>query len=454
MPLRIPLPPSLRDMQALRTLGVWRLLLQALLTGLVSGAVIGLFRLAYTAINGMLTTQIRAHDLSDPLAAGCVIAFLLSMGLLSWLLLRLEPLVSGSGIPQTELALAGRLPFPWLRILWVKFVATLVSLSGGLSLGREGPCIQMGAAVGCGLGHVWHGAAAQQMPRFLVGGSVAGLTAAFGAPVAGLCFAFEEMRVLLAAPMLLFTAVAAAGAWFVVDVILGFGLVFPFRHLEVLRPEQCWIILPVGLLMGLLGVAYNALLLRLTVAADRCPFLPRLVRSMLPFVFAGLLLYVYPQVLVGLGPDTLSLEDFPLELAPLVLLLGVKILFSCLSFASGVAGGLLMPMLLIGALAGTCGASGLLSLGCIQPQQTGVILCVCMAGLFAATVRAPLTGAALLLEMTGALYSAPVIVTAALLAALVASRLGSKPVYDSLKERILQQGRERESDGVQVNSAV
>ena len=442
MSVHIPLPPALRDLHALRGLGVWRLLLQALLTGLVSGAVIGLFRLTYTVINAALTGFVRTHDLSDPLIMGQIAAFLLLMGLLAWLLLRHEPLISGSGIPQTELALAGQLPLPWVRLLWVKFVATLVSLSGGLSLGREGPCIQMGAAVGCGVGHLWHGNAAQQMPRFLVGGSVAGLTAAFGAPVAGLCFAFEEMRVMLAAPMLLFASVAAASAWFVVDRVFDFGLVFPFRHLELLAPEQWWIVLPAGVGMGILGVVYNALLLRLTLAADHCPWLPRPVRCILPFGLAGLLLHVYPQVLVGLGPDALALEGLPLELAPLLLLLAVKMLFSCLSFASGVAGGLLMPMLLVGALAGSCGASFLLDMGCIQAGQTGVILCLCMAGLFSATVRAPLTGAALLLEMSGALGSAPLIIATSLAGTFVANWLGSPPIYDSLKKRTAEQARQ------------
>ncbi|MDO5483388.1 MAG: chloride channel protein [Desulfovibrionaceae bacterium] len=439
MSVRIPLPPVLRDIHELRVMGVQRLLVQALLTGAISGAVIGLFRLAYTVINTHLAGYALSHDLGTPLAAAWVWSFLGLMALLAWLLLRYEPLISGSGIPQTELALAGHLPMPWGRLLWAKFAGTLVSLSGGLSLGREGPCIQMGAAVGCGVGHLWHDEAARNMPRFLVGGSVAGLTAAFGAPVAGLCFAFEEMRVLLAAPILLFTSVAALGAWFVVDMLFGFGLVFPFRHLEALSLAQYWLILPAGLAMGLLGVLYNALLVKLTLAADRCPCLPRPVRTMLPFALAGLLLYVYPQVLVGLGPDTLELETLPLAIGPLALLLTVKILFSCLSFASGVAGGLLMPMLLVGALAGACGAWGLLEFACISPEQTGLILCLCMAGLFAATVRAPLTGAALLVEMSGAFSSIPAIVAVALLAAFTANKLGSPPVYDSLKERILAQ---------------
>lgn len=437
--MRSFLPPVLHDIQALRLQGVRRLLLQALLTGAVSGAVIGLFRLAYTAINGYLVSYVHTHDLYQPLVIVFVTVFLALASLLACFLLHYEPLISGSGIPQTELALSGHLPMPWARLLWVKFVATLVSLSGGLSLGREGPCIQMGAAVGCGVGRIWNVESPRDQPRFLVGGSVAGLTAAFGAPMAGLCFAFEEMRMVLAVPILLFTAVAAASAWLVVDVLFGFGLVFPFQHLGNLALSQCWIIMPIGIIMGMLGALYNTLLVRLTLAADRCRWLSKPVRTTFPFVLAGLLLYVYPQVLVGFGPDTLSLEGLPLEFDALFLLLVIKIAFSCLSFASGVSGGLLMPMLLIGALAGACGASLLQAADCTGADQTGLVLCLSMAGMFAATVRAPLTAAALLVEMCGAFTTAPAIVTVALLAAFTANRLGSKPVYDSLKERILSQ---------------
>lgn len=453
MQFRASIPPILREMQALQTLGVWRLMLQALVTGGIAGAVIGLFRQAYTLINAAVAEYMKGHSLSDPLVGTGVFMALILLGLLARLLLRYEPLISGSGIPQVELAVAGHLPMRWAQVLWAKFAGTLISLTGGLSVGREGPCIQMGAAVGCGVGRIWHDDRAQTMPRYLIGGSVAGLTAAFGAPAAGLCFAFEEMRTVISGPMLLFTALAAASAWFVVEVLFGFGRVFPFQHTDTLSLLQWWIVPLLGVMMGLLGVAYNAILIRLTRWADRCPLMPQSVRVLVPFLFSGLLLYCYPQVLAGLGVSALDLESAALPLGALLLLLTVKVLFSCVSFASGVAGGLLMPMLFGGALAGGCAASALLSLDCINPHQTGTLLILCMAGLFASTVRAPLTGTALLVEMTGSLHNAPAILATACLAACTATRLKSSPVYDSLKRRALEQQKARRP-GLQQASAL
>lgn len=437
MAFRTLIPPTLRDLQALRTLGVGQLMLQALVTGGITGAVIGLFRRAFDLINILIVRYVDGHNLADPWVGASIFAALIALAALAWLFLRYEPLVASSGIPQVELIVAGHLPMRWVTVIWAKFLATLVSLTGGLSVGREGPCIQMGAAVGCGVGHIWHDDRAETMPRYLIGGSAAGLTAAFGAPTAGLCFAFEEMKTPISAPMLLFTSVAAFAAWFVIQVLFGFGLIFPFSRTDLLSLLQWWIVPLLGVLTGVLGVAYNGILIHMVLWADRSRFLPQPLRVLAPFLLSGLLLYFYPQVLASFGVSALALEKLPLPLVALLLLLCVKVLFSCVSSASGVSGGLLMPILLGGAIAGSCVASVLLSLACISPDQTATVLLVSMAGLFASTVRAPLTGAALMIEMSNSFQNIPAMVAAAYIAAVIANRLGSEPVYDSLKQRAI-----------------
>ncbi len=439
MPLHIPVPPTLRDVDALRRLGVRRVLMQALVTGMVAGAVIGLFRAAYDRLSALAVQALHGRDLQDPLAAAAIFGVLALLAALALLALRLEPLVSGSGIPQVELMVRGQLRMRWLRVLLCKFAGTLVSLTGGLSVGREGPSIMMGAAVGAGAGRLWRESGQRDLPRFLVGGSVAGMTAAFGAPLAGMFFAFEEMKTLLSVPMFLFTGGCALAAWFVVERLFGFGLVFPFAAQPLLHWTQLWMAPAAGVVTGMLGAVYNRSLLGLTLWEDRCRFLPRPLRVLLPFMVAGGLLYACPQVLAGVGVSTLRLEGLPLPLGGLLLLLAVKLAFSCVSFASGVSGGILMPLLSMGALSGACLASGLHAAQLIEPAQTGTLLTMGMAGLFAAAVRAPLTGAALLLEMTGAFHNAPAVVLTAYVAVLTANVLRSEPVYDSLRARCLAQ---------------
>ncbi|MBO4312793.1 MAG: chloride channel protein [Desulfovibrio sp.] len=440
MPFNASLPPIWREVHDLGATGAGRLVCQALLTGAVSGGVIGLFRIAYTRINAAVVALVGPAAPTEAAAVACLFGVLCLMAAAGGWLLRIEPLISGSGIPQVELMIAGRIPpMRCLRVLFAKFTGTLISLSAGLSVGREGPCIQMGAAVGLGVGRLFREGSGPA--RYLVGGGVAGMTAAFGAPLAGMLFAFEEMRMVLAVPLVLFCGLSALGAWLVISLAFDLGLVFPFRNLDALAPGQWWLVAVLGPACGVAGAAYNRLLVGLTLWEDRLQDvlgLPGAVRVLLPFLCAGGLLLAYPQVIAGFGPDSLSFEAPSLALSALLILLLVKVAFSCVSFASGVSGGLLMPMLLIGLMLGGIAAQLLLTHGLVEGGQCGLVLTLCMAGLFAATVRAPLTGSALLLEMTGAWANAPAVVAAALAAAFTANRLGSAPVYDAIKRRIMK----------------
>ena len=440
----LPRPaPLLRDLPNLRNEGVLRLLAQAILVGGGSGLVIGLFRKIYDWNTLALTRFFTSGGLGEA-TPWVIFGGLILLALIVALILRFEPGISGSGIPQVELALSGRIPFPWLRLVIAKFIGTLLSLTGGLSVGREGPSIQMGAAVGCGFGQLFHhrsGTEEATRPRFLIAGSVAGLTAAFGAPVAGMLFAFEEVKALVSVPLLLFTGAAAASAWLTIQ-LLGFGLVFPFEHIASLPWEKLWIAIPVGLGAGVFSAGYNLLLIQLTLLHDRQRLVPTFFRPLFPFLLAGVLLYTYPQVMAGVGISAADLAGLTprgvLPLLPLVLLLAVKILFSVLSFASGVPGGILMPMLAIGGMAGALAGTGFLEAGLVSSSTFPVFLVLGMTGLFAGTVRAPLTGIALVAEMSGAYTCLPEMIITGILAAFAANLLKSPPVYDSLKKRILR----------------
>ncbi len=423
------IPPSLYEMHELQRAGFVKLVLEGLATGAVSGFVIGLFRISYSFVNSTLGALFVKHS-STPAGIAGTVCFLLLCMIAAWLCLRHEPLISGSGIPHVELVLRGRLPMPWFRVLWTKFFGTLASLSGGLAVGREGPCIQMGAAIGCGVGRAWHDD--HLRPRFLVGGSTAGMAAAFGAPLAGMFFAFEELRTIVTIPMLLFTSLAALGAWFMVDVVLQLGLVFPLAG-TCLRIQLLWLAPLAGTACGLLAIFYNRLLVWLALAMDRTG-MRQPWRMLLSFILAGVLLYLYPAAMAGLGPGICDLASGMYPLRFLLLLWGVKIAFNCISFSSGVSGGILMPMLLAGGLTGALLSAMLSALGCPGNYAAHLVI-LCMGSLFAGTVRAPLTGAFLITEMTGAWAMLPAVAAASFIASVLANALKSAPVYDSLRTR-------------------
>jgi len=228
-----------------------------------------------------------------------------------------------------------------------------------------------------------------------------------------------------------------------VDVVLDFGLVFPFARLPGLHWSQYWLPLLAGMSCGLLGAVYNAGMIRLLLWQDRARWLPGPVRIVFPFVCCGVLLLVWPEITGNMGLTTLQLEHLRLPALALALLLAGKIAFSCVSFASGGSGGILMPILLAGSMAGALLAAPLRDAGLVAPEQTATLLVLGMAGLFSASVRTPLTGAALVMEMCGGFHLAPAVLLTAFAAAFTANALHSTPVYDSLKERILDQRRQR-----------
>jgi len=286
---------------------------------------------------------------------------------------------------------------------------------------------------------LWNNTQLAHARRFLASGGGAGLAAAFGAPIAGFCFIFEEVKLPFEPALLLSCLLACFSAVWMMQGVFGFPLVFPLA-VEVLIPGSLlWAVLLIGVLMGFLGVIYNRLLIAVTLWTDATKLLPLHLRVFIPFFISGLLLYFYPTVLVGFGVNTIELEHLALPLTALVFLLIIKLLFSVLSYSTGVAGGLLMPILLIGAIAGANMVSGLLSLGWVETTHAGLLMAMAMAALFGSSVRAPLTGAFLMIEMTGSYTNAVPIIVTAYIASYVANKLGNEPVYDTLRARSRRQ---------------
>lgn len=196
-----------------------------------------MFRWLYDRGNVWTVSTLR-HDVDDLATALIVSGTLILLVLIVGQMVRKEPLISGSGIPQTELTPAGQLLYPGFRIVASKSVGTLLFLSGGLSVGRKGPSIQMGAAVGCGSGRISQkltGEDPGHAPRFLVAGGVAGFAATFGAPSTGMLSVLEEVKTIMTVPLLLFTGVASFSVWFATTILFGFGLVFPFLSVPSLN---------------------------------------------------------------------------------------------------------------------------------------------------------------------------------------------------------------------------
>lgn len=350
-----------------------------------------------------------------------------------WLVQRFAPYASGSGIPQVEEVVAGAEPPAPVRPFAVKFVGGALGIGSGLALGREGPTVQMGATVGHLVSLI-----SARLPSYrtlMAAGAGAGLAAAFNAPLAGAIFVAEELthqfRVRLAAA----TIVACAGAVTIERLWLGSAPDFDVPAFGFLDAGALVAFAILGGLAGLAGVAFNRCLLATLQLADRLRGLPRGTRGAVVGGIVGLVAWFFPDV-VG-GGDSLAQDVLVSDaaLGALVALFAGRFALTLASYGTGAAGGLFAPLLVLGVVLGRfVGEAGAHIAPDAAPDPRALALAG-MAGYVVASVRAPLTGVVLILEMTGAFsLLLPVVVTAAT-AYLVPWVLRDTPVYDALRER-------------------
>lgn len=412
------------------------LITEGLCVGLVGGFVVLLYRVALNFAGNWLLKSL-SYIKGNPLR--CAVWFLVLAGL-AWIVGRLvkwEPMISGSGIPQVEGEVAGRLSQNWKRVLPAKFAGGFLCMLGGLSLGREGPSIQLGAMAGQGISRAL-GRSKREEKFLMTCGASAGLSAAFHAPLAGMMFAVEEIHKEFSIPILLPVMTASVTADYIASHILGLDPVFRFQITEYLPQNYYWMLILLGILVGISGVFYNWGMLKAQILYRKLPFLKETGRLLIAFLTAGVLGLVMPSVLGSGSGLIVSLTQGEMVLGIVVLTLVVKFLFSAVSFGSGAPGGIFFPLLILGALLGAVFAMTGVEFFGLDPVYVNNFVLLGMTGFFTAIVRAPLTGIILLFEMSGSISQMLSLSIVAVTAYVVATLMHSEPIYDSLLKRILK----------------
>lgn len=377
------------------------------------------------------------------------IAALVLMALAAGWLVKKEPMISGSGIPQVEGEMSGHLDQKWWRVMLGKFVGGVLCIFGGLSLGREGPSVQLGAMAGKGISKGLKRSPTEE--RFLIGcGASAGLSAAFNAPLAGIIFAIEELYKTFSVQALLSVMTASITADFISKNVFGLSPIFHF-HVESMMPLQhYWLIVLLGAALGVMGAVYNKVILKSQELYGKVKWLKPQFRLLVPFLLAGILGFLMPEVLGGGHVMMDLLADGRLMIGAMLVLFLVKFLFSAVCFGSGAPGGIFFPLMVLGAyLGGAFGSAAVSWLG-LDPSFVNNFIILAMAGYFTAIVRAPITGIVLVCEMSGSLNHLLSLAAVSIVAYLVAEALKSAPIYESLLERILKKQdipRPEQADG-------
>jgi CIC family chloride channel protein len=411
------------------------LLAPSILLGLLTGAVSVFFHLSLNYGDELRNHVIGFAHQQTPIGLWMLMGLAITAVLLSaGLVIRFAPEASGSGIPHLKGVLLGYRPFRWIRVLVVKFVSTLIGGSAGLMVGREGPTVHMGGAIGQGLANTWPDHSFKDRSVLVAAGGGAGLAAAFNSPLAGLVFVLEELDTRCTSSEFFAAAIACLTSDMVCRMVLG---QYPTFHMAmtVAPPLNLLIVfLPLGIVSALLGSLFN----RTLVTAQKLISQPLWSRFVWWSVLAAMVAAVgwLTPDLLGSGQEFVNgiIEGKVFTLKTIMLFFLIRFVVTIGSSSSGASGGIFMPVLVLGALLGL-GVGHIIQL--LFPElnvDAKLFAVVGMASYFTGVVLAPLTGIVLIIEMTGNYTLILPLFIACFSAQIVADWLGVIPIYDALLE--------------------
>ena len=420
-----------------------RQLPRSILTGLIVGLIAVAFRQTLHQagrLREFLFALAHAHPLWAPalplLLGACGAAIAVS------LVRHVAPEASGSGIPHVKAVLHGTRAMR-RRILPVKFFGGIAGIGGGLVMGREGPTIQMGAAVG----HMvsgWFSCTLRERRTLIAAGAGAGLAAAFNAPLAGLVFVLEEVQRDFSPAVFTASLIAAAVADITTRLLLGQLPVFHVATETIPSLMAVPFALVLGVIAALFGVAFNrALLVSLEVFAKIRSWKAWAVGAAVGAAVASTG-FVLPAFLGGGDVLVERILSGRIAFEALVMLFLVRFVLTMLSYGTGAPGGIFAPLLMLGAALGLAFGQGVAVWFPHAVEYPASFAAVGMAAYFSAIVRAPLTGVVLMVEMTGNYGLVLPLLAASLAAYGIADYLKDRPIYEALLERDLLRGGENE----------
>ncbi len=402
----------------------------AIAVGALAGLLAVLFRFSLAGAEELRLVAIARFHPYGLLGFLGLAAFCVGGVCVSLLIARRAREVAGSGIPHLKAVVERMRAMIWQRVLPAKFLGGVAGIGAGLALGREGPTVQMGGAVGQLVGQLARSHDHERL-ELIAAGAGAGLSAAFNAPLSGMVFVLEELQGNFTPGVFLSTLLAAATADLVMRGLLGQAPTFTLAVSSVppLSSELLYALL--GLTAGIVGIVFNRCLLgSLNLFQSRF--------SLRSGALVGLLVAVcsWYEPALGGGGHLLLTRALTGELAvsTLVILFVLRFGLTMFSYGTGAPGGIFAPLLVLGALHGFAFAELT-----HQPMQRFAV--VGMAAYFAGIVRAPLTGMVLILEMTLNYNLMLPLMIACTASYTVGELVHNVPVYEALMRREMQRSQ-------------
>lgn len=378
----------------------------------------------------------------------------------------------GHGVPEVMEAVAlkgGRIrPI----VVVVKALASSISIGSGGSVGREGPIVQIGSALGSTLGQVLR-MSDERIRNLVACGAAGGIAATFNAPIAGVIFALEVIVGEFSVRYFSTVVISSVTASVVGRVMLGDVPAFSIPLYELVNPWELLLYGVMGLLAAFVAVAFTRILYIFEDLFDSWKWFPDYLKTAVGGALLGLggLLFFRVNQTAGLGVPGEPVAFFGVgyeamewslvghgTILLLLALMAVKILATSLTIGSGGSGGVFAPSLFIGAMFGGAFGHAVHSLFPSITAMPGAYALVGMAAVFAAAGRAPITSVIILFEMTDDYRIILPLMLATVVSTILSEHLSSESIYTlKLMRRGIRLERGRDIDvmqGVLVGEAM
>ncbi len=359
----------------------------------------------------------------------------MSFGFLAGLLVeRLAPEASGSGIPQVKATLANvPMKLSW-RVAGVKLISAIIALGSGITLGRQGPTVQIGAGLAAGMSRLVP-TSPDHRRQMIAAGAGAGLAAAFNAPLAGVFFIVEELLQDLSG-MTLGTAIIASFIGGVVSRLLG-GRSLVFLDLQSNHystsfsiPEIPFFLL-LGILAGLLAALFNRGLIA-SIKFYRTLHISLPLRVALAGLVSGIIMAMLPAYFrdnTGLREQIITGEA---NASWAAIAFVAQFILTLIAFGSGAPGGLFAPSLILGSTLGYL--IGVCEHYILGGGSATTYALAGMGGFFSAVSKVPITAIVIVFEMTTDFN----LVLPLMIVSVTSYLVADKVVPGSLYEKLLQ----------------
>lgn len=411
------------------------LIIRGVEVGIVSGLICVLYRYLLNFAEKYLL-QIIDIVKTSPFKTAVWIISLAILGALVALLIKKVPDAGGSGIPQVSAELGGYLNPCWWKVISAKLIGSTASVFAGLSLGREGPSIQLGGMGAKGVARITKADKTTEL-RMISCGAGAGLAAAFNAPLAGIIFVLEEIQHTFDKAVLCMGIVAAVTADFISKFFFGQNTIFNYQTSNI-PLKYYWLLIILGIILGISGALYNTSMMKAQDLYKKITKIPNPVKMAFVFAVSGIIGLFIPQILCGGHHMAEYLVEERPTLTVMMVLLVAKYLFGVFSFCCGAPGGTLYPLSIIGTYIGAIFGSVAINMFDLNPELWQEFIVIGMAGFFAAIVRAPITGIVIVFEISGNMKNILPLAVVSLVAYATANMLGSEPFYAASLKRILK----------------